>query len=235
MRRKYAKLLTRLLLIAAAVIVFAAGGAALGLLAARGAEPLVGGAMVALGAIAGGAAGLLAGAVAAWKLPARGRRVATRVLGGPALLLLALGIAVAWRLDQQARDPEAAYAGLPMFVAVLERDPAQDPYLATRVEVNAGTRRWTTQLPDGRRCSGRLRAAVQRRVGAALPAGPLPAACRDGPPAGAQERITWELAGGASGAALTDAACRAAAPRLAALARVLSMASSLADSGASCD
>jgi hypothetical protein len=225
----------RAALVAAAGIVGAGAGGFLGLLAAESAEPLVGGAMVAMGAILGGALGLLGGILAAWKLPRRAARVGTSALGIPAALLLAFIALRLWQMDQQTRDPEEAYTGLPVFVASIERDPGFDPVLATRVEVNAFTRHWYLTLPDGRNCTGRLRAGVQRRVGTALPDSAAPEACRDAPPEGAYERLSWRIEGGSSGAARIDQACRSTAPQLQRLAAVLAMAPNLADSAPSCD
>lgn len=227
--------LLRTLLCLAMGVLGVALGAALSMGKAAEAESLVGGAIVALGAVIGGVSGLLVGALAAWKLPASRLPLITALLGLPALALLGLALRAAWNLDQQNRDPEEAYAGLPVFVAVLERDPANDPYLSPRVEVNAGTREWITTLPDGGHCRGVLRADVQRRLADALPATPVPAACRDAPAQGAAERLSWDVDGAGAAAILVDADCRAAAPRAEQLARLLSMASSLAASAASCD
>ena len=227
--------LARWLLVPAAIVVGVAIGALVSLPGARSAEPLVGGAIVALGAIAGGGAGLLLGALAAWKLPARRVVPALWCLGVPALVILGLGARGVWQIDQATRDPEEAYAGLPRFVVALERDPSHDPYLAPRVKVDAIDRQWITNLPDGRSCSGRLRAEVQRRVSSVLPDGEQPEACEDSAPTGPHERLVWRIEGSGSGAALLDADCLAAAPRYAQLAHVLSIASGLADSAASCD
>lgn len=225
--------LRALLTLATGIVGVAAGGVA-GLAAARNADPLVGGAIIAMGAIIGGAGGLLAGAAFAWKLALQQARIAAWFLGVPAGLLLAFTARALWLMDRSTLDPDDAYAGLPVFVASLERDPDFDPVLARRVEVNALTREWSLLLPDGGRCTGRLRAAVQRRVATALPAASPPVACRDAPAAGAMERVSWRIEGGASGAARIDQACRSAAPQLQRLAAVLSLAPTLADSAPSC-
>lgn len=225
----------RVLLIASATIVGAALGAWLGIQAAQGGDALVGGATIVMAMLGGSILGLIGGGLAAWKLNARQLRRATWVLGLPALVLLVAAVRVAWLVDQQTRDPESAYAGLPVFVAVLERDAENDPYLSPRVEVNAIERAWRTQLPDGRSCHGRLRAEVQRRVGAALPEGPVPQACEDGSASGSIERISWQIQDGAAGAVLLTPACREAMPQAIQLARLVSMASGLADSRPSCD
>lgn len=231
----------RLLLIATTGVVGLGIGGLVGRAAAENAEPLVGGAIVALSAIVGGVIGLLAGALAAWKLPRARVRLAAWLTGVPAAVLLILAALGVWRMDQATRDPETAYTGLPVFTAILERDPLFDPVLAPRVEVDASARRWRVTLPDGRRCAGRLRAEVQRRVGAVLPSGPAPPACRDAPASDDLVRVIWRIEGKGeaevawSGAALVDQACRSAAPQLQRLAAVLSMAPSLGDSAASCD
>ncbi|MEM6441080.1 MAG: hypothetical protein AAF763_15450 [Pseudomonadota bacterium] len=230
-----ASLRLRLLLIAAAGVVGVAAGGIVGALAAQGADGLVGGAKVMLGAMIGGGAGLIVGALAGWKLSARPAKAAAWALGAPAVVLLALAARGLWQIDQETRDPEEAYAGLPVFIAALERDPAADPYLAPRVEVDANARTWTTAMPDGGACRGRLRAEVQRRLTEGLPQGPAPDACRDAPPAGDLVRLTWWIDGGPEGAALMDPACRAAAPRLATLERLLPQASSMMNSAPSCD
>jgi hypothetical protein len=191
--------------------------------------------MVMLGAMAGGGVGLLLGALAAWKLPARRVIPALWCTGLPALVVLGLGARGAWQIDQTTRDPDEAYAGLPLFVVALERDPSHDPYLAPRVKVDAIERQWITNLPDGRSCRGRLRAEVQRRVSSVLPDGEQPGACKDAAATGPHERLVWRVEGGVSGAALLDADCLKAAPHYAQLAHVLSLASGLADSAASCD
>ena len=229
------QIILRAALVTAAAIVGAGAGTLLGLLPAQSAEPLVGGAMVAMGALLGGGLGLLLGIFAAWKLPRQSARLATAVLGIPALLLLVFVALRLWQMDQRTRDPDDAYAGLPVFEASLERDPAFDPVLATRVEVNAFTREWRLTLPDGRRCTGRLRASVQRRVGTTLPDTEIPEACRDAPAGGGEERVSWRIQGGSAGAARIDMACRAAAPQLQRLAAVLAMTPNLADSAPSCD
>ncbi|MEM6775858.1 MAG: hypothetical protein AAF640_13520 [Pseudomonadota bacterium] len=227
--------LTPWLLVSAAIVVGVAIGGAAGVASARDADALVGGAMVMLGAMAGGVAGLLLGALAAWKLPARWIAPALWCLGVPAILILAFGIRGAWQIDQSTRDPDEAYAGLPRFVVVLERDPAHDPYLSPRIEVDAIRRHWITSLPDGRSCRGRLRAEVHRRFSEVLPEGNPPKECRDQAPSGSLERLMWQIEGAGSGAALLNAECLAVAPRYARLAHTLAIASSLADSAVSCD
>lgn len=227
--------LLQVALIASAVIVGIALGAWVGVALARGGDALVAGATIVMCALGGAIVGLIGGAISAWKLPARLLRRTTVLLAVPALVLLLLGVRAAWLLDQQTRDPESAYAGLPVFVAVLERDPAGDPYLSPRVEVNAIERAWRTRLRDGRSCHGRLRAKVQRRVAAVLPDGPVPPACGSGAANGSIERISWQIQGGASGAVLLTPSCRKAMPQAIQLARLVSMASGLADSRPSCD
>jgi pimeloyl-ACP methyl ester carboxylesterase len=229
-------LLLRALLVAAAGIVGIALGGIVGAAAAQDAEALVAGAIVAMGAILGGAAGLLAGGLASWKLDARKARFALWILGMPAIALLALAARQLWLKDQETRDPEHAFAGLPVFVATLERDPKHDPVLATRVQVDALSRRWSLTLADGRICTGRLRAAVQRRVSTGLPTtAEQPDACIDAAPAGPLERVTWRIQEGSSGAAQIDQACRSAEPQLQRLAALLAMAPNLATSAPSCE
>jgi hypothetical protein len=225
----------RLLLVAAAGVVGVALGGIVGALMARGADAMVGGAMVMLGGMVGGGLGLIVGGLAAWNLSARGAKIAGWTLGLPALALLAMGARGLWLMDHATLDPDEAYAGLPVFVAVLERDPANDPYLSPRIEVDAAERTWTNAMPDGGSCRGRLRAEVQRQVAEGLPDGPAPEACRDAPAGGDLVRLVWRIEGGPEGAALMDAACRAAAPRLARLAFLLPRASTMMDSAPSCD
>lgn len=223
-----------LLVVALSIIGIAIGGwVAMG--PAARSEPLVGGAVIMLGAMIGGAVGFLGGAFLAWKLPPTSLRIWMFVLGAPALVLFALGLRALWLADQQTRDPEEAYSGLPVFVAVLERDPTHDPYLAPRVEVNAKTRTWTNALPDGRACSGRLRAEVQRRVAAALPSEPVPEVCGGDAPVGSYDRISWRVDGASAESALLDDDCRKEYPSAVGLAHIVSRASGLAASSASCD
>ena len=225
----------RLLLIASAAVVGIALGGVVGALMARGADALVGGAMVMLGAMVGGALGLVVGGLAGWRLGPRGTRIAAWALGLPAFALLAMGVRGWWLADQATLDPDEAYGGLPVFIAVLERDPANDPYLSPRIEVDAVARTWTNAMPDGGACRGRLRAEVQRQVAEGLPEGPAPAACRDAPARGEVVRLVWRIEGGPEGAALMVAACRAAAPKLDRLAFLLPRAATMMDSAASCD
>lgn len=224
-----------LLLIASTVIVSAAVGGWIGVESAQNTDALVGGAMIVMAALAGAVTGLVAGILGAWKLPGHIVRRAAWILAVPALVLLLVSLRVWWQLDQQTRDPEQAYTGLPVFVAVLERDPGNDPYLAPRVEINAVRREWVSALPDGRACRGRLRADVQRRVAAVLPGIELPSACEDAPPRGALDRVSWQIDGGVSGAVLLTRACREAMPRAGQLARLIGTAPGLADSKPSCD
>ena len=224
-----------IVLIVSTVIVSAAIGAWVGVLSARDEDPLVGGAMIVMSALAGAMAGLVAGVIGAWKLPVPLARRAIWVLAPSALILLLAGLRMWWQLDQQTKDPEEAYAGLPVFVVVLERDPGNDPYLAPRVEINARTREWMSAMPDGRVCRGRLRAEVQRRVAAVLPDREVPSVCSDEPARGPLDRVSWQIEDGGSGTMLLTQACREAMPRAGLLARLVSMASGLADSKPSCD
>lgn len=225
----------KLLLVIAVAVVDTFLGGAVGVYIAKGGDALVGGATVLLGGIVGSVAGLISGGVLAKKLPPHAARKALWLFGLPALVLLVWGAWGLWRMDQETRDPEESYAGLPVFVVALERDPAHDPYLATRIEINAERREWLSKLPDGRTCRGRLRATVQRRVSERLPTTPTPDACRDVPPSGESDRVSWRIAGADQGAALVDGDCRRAMPQLSGLAQIITIASSLADSAVSCD
>ncbi|MEO0680674.1 MAG: hypothetical protein AAF192_09690 [Pseudomonadota bacterium] len=220
-----------LTLILVGVLLGAAAGAGLGGLLARPDDGLVAAATVMLSVILGAGLGSVAGGLIAWRASEIWRRRLLRI-GGPAALIVAgIGGWAAWEMRQASRDPESAYAGLPVFSAALTRGAAADPVLARFVEVDAAARIWRTGLPDGRVCEGRLRASVQARLGEALAAAlPLPAACAGGE---ADTQLIWSDDAGAGRAELTEA-CLSAHPPVAALARALSMASSMAQSGASC-
>lgn len=227
--------LLNILLCLATAIVSAAIGAYLGLQSARTADPLVGGAMILMSALLGGTLGLVLGGIMAWKLPAYGVRLGSAVLGVPAAVLLVLAARGMWHMDQQTRDPDEAYRGLPVFTATLVRDPGFDPVLAPRVTIDARERRWSVALPDGRSCTGRLRAEVQERVAQFIPGGPLDPVCRAAPPAGDMVRLEWRVEGGGAAAVRIDEACHQAHPELRQFAAMLSRAPSLADSAPSCD
>jgi hypothetical protein len=103
-----ASLSLRLVLLLAAAIVGVGLGGLAGVIAAQDAEALVGGAMVAMSAMLGGALGLITGGIAGWTLDARKARIVGWLLGIPAAVLLGLGARGLWLMDRETRDPEQA-------------------------------------------------------------------------------------------------------------------------------
>ncbi len=83
------------------------------------------------------------------------------------LVALSLAAVLYVKFQQQQvadRDDESAYSGIADYEFTLERIGHSDPYLSPRTALYASTHRWEKDLPDGRTCSGKMKADAQRAV-----------------------------------------------------------------------
>lgn len=228
----------RILILISFVVIGAALGALIGTALVTPGDGLVGGAKVVMGMVIGGVLGLVAGGFAAWQSGPRMRFALGLATAPIAAVVIAFAVWSAWQARQAVTDPEEAYLDLPEYTLTLTRGPGADPALARQVVVDTSAKTWSSTLPDGRECEGTLRAAVQKRVGEALlRAMPLPdeadAACGAVSP----ERLQWDMKAPeiSTGAAGLSQECIAVHPPLRAVADVVGMAPTLAESGTDCD
>ncbi len=140
-------------------------------------------------------------------------------------------------------DDEEAYDRLPRFEVSVQQTVILDPGLSTRTAIDTKRRQWEITLPDGRICSGNLRAAVQESVGEALrKLTSLETAdlesCRSSTASG-EQILAWSLldngAGHTDGSLEVSAKCLQGQPVVAQAIRVIKMVSVNHNSKAWCE
>lgn len=160
---------------------------------------LAGGAIaLGYGVIGSGMTAAVGIALGFWLRGRRLRHIALAVFAPSLALFIAL-VVLAYLGERASQDPAEAYAPAGRFTATMERLDRSDPYLFTKMAVDAHDRRWTMTgpPPDYQVCTGRVRAQylVAMRVAldrlAQMSAEDV-RACREAPGA-AVKKLNWAL------------------------------------------
>lgn len=119
------------------------------------------GAGIALGyGMVGGLAAAIVGLVIGFQLTDRHLRNVALAITAPSVVLFMSGVMLLFIGERGNRDPAEAYAPAGDFTVTMVRLDQSDPYLFSRMEVDAGRRTWimTGPAPGRQICTGTVRA-----------------------------------------------------------------------------